>query len=225
MSATDPDVIIVFTGNGPAYRTSDGGNSWQKIETLPQEGFGKRGYWNTRNLLTADGVNGKKFYNYYKGKFYRSVDGGLTFTPTEASLPDLNENERITNDVIPAPGMEGEVWISLDTRGLYRSSDNGSSFSRIKNVDKVLLFDFGKPLDKTSLPVVYVYGTVNGKDGVFRSLDFGKKWQDISPKEIVGIGCEPRVLTASKQYCGLVFIGTFGRGIYYGVPDDFSKVK
>jgi hypothetical protein len=26
-----------------------------------------------------------------------------------------------------------------------------------------------------------VYGTVNGKDGVFRSLDFGKKWQDITP--------------------------------------------
>ncbi len=76
-----------------------------------------------------------------------------------------------------------------------------------------------------SPPVIYLYGTVNGKDGIFRSLDFGKEWQDITPTEKVGIGCDPRVLEASKQHSGLVFIGTNGRGIYYGIPEDFSTVR
>ena len=228
MSADDPDIIIAVTGDGPVYRTADGANSWQKIDTLPDKGLGGKGYWDNRHLLAADRVNGRKFYYYTDGKLYRSTDAGLTFAPTAASLPPLSDDvrkERIGNDVKAAPWIEGEVWAGFDSRGLYRSSDSGSSFSKLKNVDKVLLFDFGRPLNRTSPPIVYLYGTVNGKDGIFRSLDFGEKWHDITPAEKIGIGCDPRVMEASKQHCGLVFVGTNGRGIYYGVPDDFSAVR
>ena len=210
MSATNPNVIVLSSEDA-AFITQDGGSSWQRISTLP-EGAG-------RQSLAADRVNGKKFYSYYNGKFYRSIDGGVTFAPTAARLPVES------GTVKTVFGLEGEVWIGSDSNGLYRSSNSGSSFSKIQNVDEVLLFDFGKPLEKVSPPILYVYGTINGKDGVFRSLDFGKNWQDITPVENVGIGCSPSVLTASKQHCGLVFIGTYGRGIYYGIPDDFSKVR
>jgi len=210
MSATNPNIIIILSGNC-AFRTHNGGNSWKKISTLP-EGAG-------RQSLAADRVNGKKFYSYYNGKLHRSIDGGVTFRPTTAALPDES------GTVKTVFGMEGEVWIGFGSKGLYRSSNSGSSFSKIQNVDEVLLFDFGKGLERASAPILYVYGTINGKYGVFRSLDFGKKWQDITPVENVGIGRSPSVLTASKQHCGLVFIGTYGRGIYYGIPDDFSKVR
>ncbi len=225
MSATDPKIIVVLTGQEAAYRTADGGNSWQKITTLPDNGFGGRGYWDNRHFLAADRVNGNKFYYYNEGKLYRSVDAGMTFAATTASLPDVSADERLTCNVRAVTGMEGEIWVGLDTQGLFRSSDSGSSFLKLANVDRVLLFDFGKPLKGTDDPVLYVYGTVEGKDGVFRSLDFGKKWQEISPRNAVGIGCDPRTLEASKQHAGLVFIGTNCRAIFYGVPDDFEMVR
>ncbi len=231
ISATDPDIFIVMTGEGSAYRTSDGGDSWQEIKTLPDIGFGGRGYWDNRYVLAADRVNGQKFYYYHEGKFYRSTDAGKTFTPTAASLPSVGAGDRrsrgIITNVKALTDMEGEVWVGLDKEGLYRSSNSGSSFSKLKSVDKVLMFDFGKPLKGMNNPVLYVYGTVEGKDGVFRSLDFGKKWQDITPRpeNPVGIGSDPRCLEASKQHAGLIFIGTNCRGLFYGVPEDYLKVR
>jgi hypothetical protein len=51
--------------------------------------------------------------------------------------------------------------------------------------------------------------------GIFRSLDRGKTWKRIgNPKNPIGNG--PNVMEASLQQFGLVFIGTNGRGIYYG---------
>jgi xyloglucan-specific exo-beta-1,4-glucanase len=224
MSATDPEIFIVMTREGPAYRTDDGGFAWHKIETFPDRSVGSEGFnTNTQQLLAADKVNGQKFYYYIEGKIYRSTDAGKTFQPTTASLPVVGGGENMRRNGISLKAVsdiEGEVWIGLDEEGLFRSSDSGSSFNRLKKVERVLLFDFGKPLKGMDDPVLYLYGTVEGKDGVFRSLDFGKKWEDITPKNEVGIGSGPRIMVASKQHAGLVFIGTWGRGIYYGMPDE-----
>jgi xyloglucan-specific exo-beta-1,4-glucanase len=218
ISATDPNLFIMLSRTS-AHRTQDGGKSWEKIE-LPLEESGK--------LLVADKVNGQKFYYYNKGKLYRSTDGGKTFIATKATFPGMNSGDlqsRINAKVKSVPGIEGEIWIGLGTEGLYRSSDSGSSFSKIKSVNRVLLFAFGKPLKRMSEPVLYLYGTVDGKDGVFRSFDSGNKWQDITPKNEVGIGCRPVVMEASKEHAGLVFIATSGRGIFYGIPEDFMDVR
>ena len=228
ISATNPKTFIVMTGDGPSFRTIDGGNTWQEIGTLPKDGFGERGYWDNRYHLAADRVNGQKFYFYDEdeGKFLRSTDAGKTFEPTGASLPSVVAGDRrtrgIITNVVTVTGMEGEVWVGLDQEGLYRSSNSGTSFSKIKDVDRVLLFDLGKPLKGMNNPVLYVYGTVEGKDGVFRSLDYGKKWQDITPTpdNPVGIGSDPRCLVASDQHAGLILIGTNCRGLFYGVPTD-----
>jgi hypothetical protein len=59
-------------------------------------------------------------------------------------------------------------------------------------------------------------------EGIFRSLDRGKTWISIGSKQNP-IGCEPNVMEASWQQFGLVFIGTNGRGIYYGTPDDSKE--
>jgi photosystem II stability/assembly factor-like uncharacterized protein len=207
MSATDPNVIIMLSRSS-AFRTQDGGKSWQRIELPFSRG---------KKSLESNRVNGLVFYYFNDGTFYRSTDAGKNFFPTEASFPTVDHN-RIVSNVVAVSGMEEEVWVSLDTDGLYRSSDSGSSFFKVKNVEKVLLFDFGRPLEGMTNPVLYLYGNVKGENGVFRSLDFGKKWQSITPENEVGIGCAPMVMEASEQHAGLVFIGTGGRGIFYGIP-------
>jgi photosystem II stability/assembly factor-like uncharacterized protein len=63
---------------------------------------------------------------------------------------------------------------------------------------------------------MYLYGNVADlDDGIFRSLDRGKTWTRIGSRS-KPIGNSPNVMEASSQQFGLVFIGTNGRGIYYG---------
>jgi hypothetical protein len=52
-------------------------------------------------------------------------------------------------------------------------------------------------------------------EGIFRSLDQGKTWTIIGDQS-TPIGNNPNVMEASKQQFGFVFVGTNGRGIYYG---------
>jgi photosystem II stability/assembly factor-like uncharacterized protein len=215
MSASDPELIIMVCLKA-AFRTEDGGRSWHPVD-LPT---GKRG-----KLLASDRIDGRKFYYYHEGTICRSTDGGKTFQATAASLPredDVPSRKRSSIQLKTMPGREGEVWTALGDEGLFRSSDSGTSSTRVSGVDRTLLFAFGRPFAGTTEPILFVYGTVQKRDGVFRSLDLGTTWQDISPGNKVGIGCNPSVMEGSKQHPGLVFIGTLGRGLFYGMPNNCS---
>lgn len=207
VSATNPKKFVVTVSEGQALQTSDGGASWRQVLGLPK---GFRGPWNWSQPLVADGVNGERFYYYANGTVYRSDDGGLSFHPVNTSLPREGNNSIKT-----MPGVEGEVWLSLNDRGLYRSTDRGMTFSKISKVGTASLFSFGKAPNKSVIPSLYVYGTItNQGEGMFLSLDRGQTWSNIN-KRFTPIGSQPTVVEASKQKFGLVFVGTNGRGIYY----------
>lgn len=203
MSATASDLILVLT-RGQAFRTEDGGASWREVPSL--QGAGRGG------ALAADRGDGGVFYCWNRGSLARSTDGGVHFDVVDTDLPD----EAGTLQTVH--GLKHEVWVALPSGGLHRSSDGGRSFSRIDTVDQVVLFCLGRPRDAAAPPILYLLGTVRGGEGVYRSLDLGKSWEDISPTEPVGVGCNPRVMAASQQHSGLVFIGTGGRGVFYGLP-------
>jgi hypothetical protein len=57
------------------------------------------------------------------------------------------------------------------------------------------------------------------EEGIFRSLDRGQTWTALVLAPILSVTI-PNVMEASWQHFGLVFIGTDGRGIYYGTPDN-----
>lgn len=208
MSATNPNLFVVIVSGATARRTGDGGASWTKVTGLPD---GIQGPWEWRLPLAADTVNGKTFYYYADGKFYRSTDGGADFQVVNSSLP-----KKKWYSVKPVPGVEGEVWINLNSDGLHRSTDGGKTFVPITGVKRAYLFAFGKPQPGSTIPALYLYGEIrNMGQGIFRSLDQGKTWTEIGDRSRP-IGKNPQVMEASKQEFGLVFIGTGGRGIYYG---------
>ena len=171
-------------------------------------------YWS--QPLAADKVNGNTFYYYSDGKVYRSDNGGASFSIVNSSLP--SENWSMLKTV---PGSR-EVWVSLNGYGLYRSIDGGITFVRNAKVERAYLFAHGKPQAKSTIPALYLYGKITGMDvhaasGIFRSLDNGNTWTSIGSPHMP-IGDDPNVMEASSQQFGLVFIGTNGRGIYYGTP-------
>ena len=208
ISATGPNLFIVTTGGGQPVVTADGGKSWKNVSGLPD---GSKGSWDWSQPLAADKVEGNTFYYYAQGKVYRSTDKGLSFETVNASLP--NES---WHSLKSFPGVKGEVWLSLDWQGLYRSTDGGQTFSKLEKINRSHLFAFGKPPTGSTVPTLYLYGKITDMgDGIFRSLDRGKSWEFIGDRS-KPIGNSPNVMEASKQQFGLVFIGTNGRGIYYG---------
>ncbi|MBE9178915.1 hypothetical protein IQ268_10115 [Oculatella sp. LEGE 06141] len=216
VSATDPDRFVVTMSGEKALWTADGGTSWTVVEGLP-EGFG--GPWNWSQPLAADPVDGNAFYYYSRKKLYRSNDGGESFRVVESNLPQADWFALKT-----IPGREGEMWLSLDDEGLYRSQNAGESFFRVDSVEQAHLFAFGKAPARSSTPALYLYGRVAGQDdGIFRSLDWGETWEAIGDPDRP-IGNEPKIMEASQQVYGLVFVGTRGRGIYYGT-DTTSEAR
>jgi photosystem II stability/assembly factor-like uncharacterized protein len=209
VSATNPKKFVVTVSEGQPLQTSDGGASWRQVVGLPN---GFKGPWKWSQPLVADGVNGNRFYYYADGIVYRSDNGGLSFHPVNTSLPKED-----WYSIKTIPGIEGEVWVSLDDQGLYRSTDAGKTFSRISQVERAYLFSFGKPPNNSDISVLYLYGTIaNEREGLFLSLDWGATWNNISERN-TPIGSKPNSIEASKQQFGLVFLGTDGRGIYYHV--------
>ena len=210
MSATNPNLFVAIVSEGQPRRTNDGGTSWSTVSGLPN---GPEGPWYWGQPLAADKVNGNMFYYYSDGKVYRSSNGGASFSIVNSSLPKEGWSMLKTT-----PGVSGEVWVSLNWNGLYRSTNGGMTFAHIAGVERAYLFAFGKPQTKSTIPALYVYGKIALQgEGIFRSLDGGKTWASIGDRT-KPIGDDPNVMEASSQQFGLVFIGTNGRGIYYGTP-------
>ncbi|MDL5057685.1 WD40/YVTN/BNR-like repeat-containing protein [Geitlerinema calcuttense] len=208
MSATHPNLFVVTTSGKQPIRTADSGRTWTTVKGLPD---GPGGPWNWLQSLAADGADGQTFYYYYNNTVFRSTDGGATF----ASASEIN-GRNMWHVLKTIPGEKGEVWLGLDDRGLHRSTNGGESFRKIETVERAHLVSFGKPKPGSNTPALYIYGRVTGQgDGIFRSLDKGQTWTRIGDRDRP-IGRIPNTLEASWQEYGLVFIGTNGRGIYYG---------
>jgi xyloglucan-specific exo-beta-1,4-glucanase len=212
MSANNASQLVVTLSNGLPIRSTNGGASWSAVAGLPK---GPGGAWYWGQPLAADKVAGGTFYYYGDGKVYRSTDGGANFKVVNSTLSSESWSMLKTQ-----PGTKGDVWLSLNWQGLYRSQDSGTTFTKIAGVEQAYLFSFGKSASGSNIPALYLYGKVTGMgEGIFRSLDNGKSWTSIGDVQ-KPIGNLPNVMEASRQKFGLVFIGTNGNGVYYGTPQN-----
>ncbi|WP_438433423.1 fibronectin type III domain-containing protein [Gorillibacterium sp. sgz500922] len=219
ISATSETIVWLPRGYDAVPQVSTNrGVSWTSAVGAPSGAMGGgSSIFKYNQPLASDRVDGTKFYLYNGGKFYRSVDSGLNWTQVNASLPNNADGQ----NVYSAPGMNGEVWASFDTQGLYRSSDSGTTFTKLSSVSRALLFAFGKNAPGKTNPAVYVYGTVNGVNGIFRSIDMGANWEKISSDDFFP-GNDPNIMGADRQVFGRVYVGTNGSGILYGEPAGTS---
>lgn len=197
-----------------AYVTRDRGQTWAECENLPD---------NARVL--ADRVNPKKFYvmDLFGGKLLISSDGAATFTEQPLELPGglpvrqgwRGDNRGGQDRLYAAPGTEGDLWLAAFD-GLYRSKDAGKTFGTLDGVTEIHAFGFGKESPGASYPALYMVGVARGQRGFFRSDDTAKTWIRINDDRhqwglVLQITGDPR------QY-GRAYVGTHGRGIFYGDP-------
>ncbi|SFU93555.1 sialidase family protein [Pseudoduganella namucuonensis] len=236
---------MVRTGNGSMYYTWDGGTSWTKSPVMngtfgqvalsanggtllhsPQGSTTSYRSWNMGSSWTAisglstadlrpvgDTVNSNKFYAYNNGTMMVSTDGGASFQARGTMASGGSNLIRV------APGREGDIWVPLNGGGLARSTNSGTSFSTISGVSNCAAVGFGKADVGATYPTVYIWGTVGGVRGLFRSTNTGASWVRVNDDahEYGGPG-NGNFVVGDMNTFGVVYMSTAGRGIVVGKP-------
>ena len=233
-------MVRVGNGNGPKFGgySSDGGVTWTPFNTNPTD---------ARAGTIAIGADGKTIV-WASGKEAKwSIDQGASWK-SDASLPGSARviSSKVTpNRFFAYSASDGEVykwngeafipvgkatlgarqivvpfdrddlWLPAST-GLWKSTDGGATFVRIAGLDAAESVGFGKAAPGSDYPVIFTVARRNGKPGVFRSLDAGKSWVQINDAA-TGLGTMNEITGDPKKF-GRVYLGTNGRGIFYGDP-------
>jgi len=215
ISATDPDKMVYIAGGstGAVYYSTNRGSSWTASTGAPTGSVNAIDVWSKDFSIAADCVNGNDFYIYKTGYLYASTDGGATWTQKNATaIP--NKNSYLF--VAARPGTASEVWVSLDGNGLYKTTNGGTTFTKVTALTTSTAFAFGAPATGTSTPTVYSYGTVSGIKGLYRSTDLGANWDQINGSQTFPAGVKG--LAGDRTVFGRIYVGTGGRGVLYGQP-------
>jgi photosystem II stability/assembly factor-like uncharacterized protein len=213
ISATSPDKMVYIAGgtSGAVYYTTDRGASWTAATGAPVGSVAAVDVWSKDFSIAADCVDGNRFYIYKSGFLYATTNGGASWAQQNTTaIPAKNSYLFVT----ARPGTTGEVWVSLDGNGLYRTTNGGTTFTKISALSTSTAFSFGAPATGTTVPTAYSYGTLGGVLGMYRSTDLGVNWDKIDASQKFPAGV--KAIAADRQVFGKVYVGTGGRGVLYG---------
>ena len=203
---------------GRVWRSTDMGENWEPVDTLPLNMI-KRWIHNNEPIA-ADKVNKDVFYAYDSdtGNFYNSVDNGVTFNIVNSERPVGDYYSTVTS----VPEKEGHIFVSISGSGLWYSSDYGRKFVKIEQVEHSKFFDLGKKAPCSEESTMYVLGKVKGVEGLFRSIDLGKTWVKINDESQKIFWEDITAMKADRRTFGLVYVGCHGFGITVGFPSKLE---
>ncbi len=180
---TDPDIIWVGAPTGGAWKSSDGGDSWEPAsDMLSAIGISDIAI-NPLNpdiiyLATGDGDAGSG--RAYGIGIMKSTNGGLSWEPT--ALTKSVSNQVYFRKILIHPTIPSRM-VTTASDGIYRTTDGWNTYTRVKTGSfKDLEFNPGNPniLYATS----YSY---TGDAMVFKSTDGGVSFSEsISGMDIAG---------------------------------------
>jgi len=209
LSSDGAVILHIPERSSTTWRSTDRGARWSEVKGLAQAGL--RPVGDPRDAAT--------FYAYdpISGSLLASSDGGASFAP-RAALPAGGAPL-----IRLAPGRSGDLWVALKDGGLARSVDGGKVFATLPGVDYCGALGFGKAAPGQDYPALYIWGTVGGARGLYRSDDGGTRWLRINDDahQYGGPGDGQFVVGDMNRY-GVVYMSTAGRGIVVGKPASDS---
>jgi hypothetical protein len=216
--AVSADASVIYLSN--RQYSLDNGSTFS---ATPTSGAGSLPSSSMSGIF-ADKVRPKVFYAFQSstGTFYSTyqADGsenGYTWTAMSSTLPPSS-----IGLMVPVYNREGDIWLSQPS-ALYHSTDFGATWRKINasgnaaRLTNVTTVAVGAPRTANSYPSIFVWGTYNGIQGIFRSDTKGARWTRVSddthnyggPGAASAFVGDPRVF-------GRIYMGMNGRGIIYG---------
>ncbi|MEU2916234.1 cellulose binding domain-containing protein [Streptomyces massasporeus] len=203
-SAADGTRFVWSPEGAGVHHASGFGTSWQASSGIPAGA-----------IVESDRVDAKTFYGFKSGKFHVSTDGGATFKESPASGLPSGDSVRFK----ALPGAKGDVWLAGGAAdgayGLWHSTDGGTSFTKLPNVEQADTIGFGKAAPGASYQTLYTSAKIGGVRGLFRSTDQGASWTRIND-DAHQWGWTGAAITGDPRVYGRVYVSTNGRGVLYG---------
>lgn len=198
--SADADTIVWSTTNTGVLRSANSG-TFTAVASLPSYAY-----------VAGDKRDNPTFYGVSGSSFYVSRNGGSSFTQT-ATLGGSTHYK-----IVPNPNTAGDVWVSTNA-GLYRSTNFGSTFTKINGPTWAAHFDLGARKTSSSYWSISAMATIDGKTGLYRSDDTGASWVQINDASM-GFGtAESNRVAVDYTVHGRIFAGGGnGRGIFVGTP-------
>ncbi len=217
VSSYNPSKMIYIAAGsaGKIFYTTDQGVSWAQSSNGPTgaDAGTSADIYDKCFPAAADCVNGSKFYVFQGGFMYMSTDGGNTWNKRNTTaIPTASS----WTTVASRPGVDGEVWVSLDGNGLYKLASGASTFTHITTMSTAKTFSFGAPPSGSSTTTVYAYGVLSGGSGndLYRSTNDGGAWDQVSNGQHFSAGV--KAIAGDRATFGQVYIATGGRGVMVG---------
>lgn len=195
------NVLFAGTSGAAAFRSIDGGNTWEWITTTPQ-GLGPY-IWDLAFSPTFDTDN--SIFAAGSGGVFYSSDTGKSWHPIG---PPIKNVTVYTLALSPAFDTDNTIYAGTRAMGVLRSKDLGDTWQEMSNgLTSPFVYDLA--LSPTFDTDNTIFASTKG--GVFRSTDGGDVWHQIGPPikyfEVFTIALSPVFNTDNT-----LFIGT-GRGV------------
>ncbi|KUH35861.1 xyloglucanase [Streptomyces kanasensis] len=203
-AAADGSRFVWSPDGAGVHWTSGPGGTWTASRGVPAGA-----------VVEADRVDPRTFYAFAGGTLHVSTDGGATFTPKATGLPATGPVR-----FQAVPGRAGHLWLAggaAGAYGLWRSTDAGTTFTKVPGVEEADTIGFGKAAPGASYDTLYTSARIGGVRGIFRSTDAGASWTRIND-DAHQWGWTGAAITGDPRVFGRVYVSTNGRGIVYGDP-------
>jgi len=196
LSANGGSILWKTSANG--IQNSQNSGSFATVSSLPSAA-----------VIASDKKTDTVFYGASGSSFYLSTNSGSSFTAV-GTLGSSTSPVKIAVN----PSVTGDVWVSTD-KGLFHSTNNGTTFTAISGVTQAWAIALGAPAKTGGYPTIFAAANIGGV-GYFRSDDTGVNWVKINDAAHGFGSVSSNPLTADPRVYGRVYIGTNGRGIFYG---------
>jgi hypothetical protein len=206
ISADGATILHCPWGSSTTYYTTNNGASWTSCSGVS---LGDA-------IPAADQVNSNYFYIYNpnNGQMLRSSNKGASFSVAGTPGGTTAFHPWEPTLIRTVPNNEGHIWVPLKNNGLKYSTDHGATYTNVLNVPYCKTVGIGKPMVGASYPTIFIWGTVSGVTGLFRSTDQGATWLRLNDDEHEFAGAS--FLIGDMNVAGRVYMSTGGgRGIIY----------
>ncbi len=191
-------IVWAPSGKAPYYSTNEG-TTWTASGGSPSTG----------GTIIADRANPSDFYYYAGSRVYFSSNGGVSFTLETSSAPSGGK-------IAVNPSTAGDLWIAAGG-GVYHSSNDGANFTQVSTISTNSVIALGAPAPGQTTPAIYVFATISGFLGIYRSDDGGSTWTQINNTSNQWGGLV-QYMAADPNVFGRVYLAINGRGVILGNP-------